>query len=244
MSQIHGKFLDCVNLKILGWLHKGSIIFMESLELKAEVREITGRHVKYLRQEGLVPAVLYGRNTASTLLQVEAKSLYKVLKEAGTHQLISLQVGNKKPFMTLARDIQRDNIRHNYLHVDFYAVQMDEKVTAQVPLVIEGVSPAVKDKGGILTQGLDELEIECLPKDLISAIEVNVEELVEYNDTIIVADLKVPSSVTILSEPDSMVVKIEPPRLEEEVEAVEEEAVEVVAEPEVLTEAKAEEGEE
>jgi large subunit ribosomal protein L25 len=216
---------------------------METLELKAEVREVTGRHVRHLRREGFVPAVLYGRNTASTLLQIKAKALYKVLNEAGTHQLISLQVGDKKPLMTLARDIQRDNIKHNYLHVDFYAVQMDEKVTAQVPLVIEGVSPAVKDKGGILTQGLDELEIECLPKDLISAIEVNVEELVEYNDTITVAGLKVPSSITILSDPDSMVVKIEPPRLEE-VEAVEEEAIGVVAEPEVLTQAKAGEGEE
>jgi large subunit ribosomal protein L25 len=217
---------------------------METLELKAEVREVTGRHVRHLRREGFVPAVLYGRNTASTLLQVKAKALYKVLKEAGTHQLISLQVDNKKPLMTLARDIQRDNIKHNYLHVDFYAVKMDEKVTAQVPLVIEGVAPAVKDKGGVLTQGLDEIEIECLPKDLISAIEVNVEELVEYNDTIIVADLKVPSSLTILSDPDSMVAKVEPPRKEEEVEAVEEEEVEVTAEPEVLTEAKAEEGEE
>ena len=216
---------------------------MEALELKAEVREVTGRHVKYLRQDGLVPAVLYGRNTASTLLQIEAKSLYKVLREAGTHQLISLQVSDKKPLMTLARDIQRDNIKHNYLHVDFYAVQMDEKVTAQVPLVIDGVAPAVKDQGGILTQGLDELEIECLPKDLISAIEVNVEELVEYNDAVIVADLKVPSSITILSDLDSMVVKVEPPRKEEEVEVVEEEEVEVTAEPEVLTEAKAEEGE-
>jgi large subunit ribosomal protein L25 len=216
---------------------------MEALELKAEVREVTGRHVKYLRQDGLVPAVLYGRNTASTLLQIEAKSLYKVLREAGTHQLISLQVSDKKPLMTLARDIQRDNIKHNYLHVDFYAVQMDEKVTAQVPLVIDGVAPAVKDQGGILTQGLDELEIECLPKDLISAIEVNVEELVEYNDTIIVADLKVPSSITILSDLDSMVAKVEPPRKEEEVEVLEEEEVEVTAEPEVLTEAKAEEGE-
>ena len=215
---------------------------MEILELKAEERELTGRHVKYLRQKGLVPAVLYGRNTASILLQVEAKALHKILKEAGTHQLISVQVGNKKPLMTLARDIQRDNIKHSYLHVDFYAVKMDEKVTAQIPLVIEGVAPAVKDKGGILTQGLNEVEIECLPKDLISAIEVNIEELVEYNDTITVADLKVPGSITILSDLDSMVVKVEPPR-KEEVEVVAEEEVEVTAEPEVLIRVKAKEAE-
>jgi len=218
---------------------------METLELKADVREATGRKVKALRQEGLVPAVLYG-HTDPTLLQIEAKPLGKVLREAGTHQLIGLQIGNKKSVVTLARDIQRDVIRHNYLHVDFYAVKMDEKVTAQIPLVIEGVSPAVKDKGGILTQGMDEVEIECLPSDLISAIEVNIEGLLEYNDSISVSDLIIPSSITVLSDPDSMVVKVEPPRLEEEVEAegLVEGLEEVSAEPEVLTAAKEEDEEE
>ncbi|MBN1994263.1 MAG: 50S ribosomal protein L25 [Anaerolineae bacterium] len=208
---------------------------MESLELKAEVREISGSHVKHLRRDGLVPAVLYGRDTAATLLQIEAKALGKVLKEAGTHQLISLQVGKHKPLMTLARDIQRDIIKHHYLHVDFYAVKMDEKVTAQVPLILEGIAPAVKEKGGVLTQGLDEIEIECLPSDLLSAISVNIDGLTEYNETLTVADLVVPSSVTILSDPDSMVVKIEPPRLEEEEE---EEITEVSAEPEVIGETR------
>jgi large subunit ribosomal protein L25 len=212
---------------------------METLELQADMREITGKHVKRLRQEGLVPAVLYGRETESTLLQVNEKALFRVLREAGTHQLISLKVSKKKPVMTLARDIQRDVIKHNYLHVDFYAVKMDEKVTAQVPLIIEGVAPAVKDEGGILTQGLDELEIECLPNDLISAIEVNIEGLINYNDSISVSDLAVPSSITILSDPDSMVVKVEPPRMvEEEAEEIEEEVEIGVAEPEVLTAAK------
>jgi large subunit ribosomal protein L25 len=216
---------------------------METLELKAEVRETTGRKVKILRQEGLVPAVLYG-HTDSTLLQIEAKPLGKVLREAGTHQLIGVQIGKKKPVVALARDIQRDVIRQNYLHVDFYAVKMDEKVVAQVPLVIEGVAPAVKDQGGILTQAMDEIEIECLPTDLISAIEINIEGLAEYNDSISVADLIVPSTVTILSDPDSMVVKVEPPRLEEEEEEELEEGIEEVsAEPEVLTAAKEEDEE-
>ncbi len=211
---------------------------MEAIKLKVEVREATGRHVKQLRREGLVPAVLYGKDFEATLLQVDAQTLHKVLHETGTHQLIALQVGQQKPQMTLARDIQRDVIKHNYLHVDFYAVKMGEKVTAQVPLVFEGVSPAVRDKGGILTQGLGEIEIECLPSDLISAIEVNLEGLVDYNDTIIVADLKVPNSITILSDPESMVANVEPPRMVEEVEAMKEEEVPVSAEPEVLTEAK------
>ena len=214
---------------------------MEALELKADVRETTGRQVKHLRHQGLVPAVLYG-HADSALLQINAKSLSKILREAGTHQLISLQIGKKKPVTTLARDIQRDPIKHNYLHVDFYAVKMDEKVAAQIPLVVEGESPAVKDLGGILTQGLDQLEIECLPADLISAVAVNVEDLVELNQTLTVADLNVPSSITVMSDPESMVVKIEPPRLvEEEEEGEEEELGEISAEPEVITAAKEEE---
>lgn len=211
---------------------------MDALELKAEIREATGKHVKQLRRDGWIPAVLYGKDLEATLLQIEARQLTKILREAGTHQLISLQVGQKKSRMTLARDIQRDVIKHNYLHVDFYAVKMDEKVTARVPLVLTGVSPAVKDKGGILTHGLDELEIECLPSDLMASVEVDISSLVELNDAITVADLNVPGTITILSDPESMVAKVEPPRKVEELEALEEglEAP-VAAEPQVLTEA-------
>ncbi len=213
---------------------------METLELKADLREVTGRRVKYLRQEGLIPAVLYGRDVASTLLQIDAKNLYKVLQQAGTYQLISLQVGQQKPMMTLARDIQRDVIKHDYLHVDFYAVKMDEKVTAEVPILVTGTSPAVRDQGGVLTQGLDELFIECLPSNLIASIEVNIDHLTEFNDTVIVSELDIPEGITVLSEPESMVIKIEPPRLEEELEALEEGEMPAVApaEPEVLTEAR------
>ena len=212
---------------------------MESLKLKAEVRQATGRKVKQLRQQGIVPAVLYGHGSEATSLQISAKSLAKVLAQAGTHQLIALEIDKQKPQMTLARDIQRDVIRRNYMHVDFYAVRMDEKVTAQVPLVMVGVSPAVKDKGGILTQGLDELEIECFPADLISAIEIPIGGLLEFNDTIHVSQLTVPDTVTILSDLDSMVVKIEAPRKIEELDALDE-TVEEGAVPTVQTAAEEE----
>lgn len=211
---------------------------MEALELKAEPREIKGRAVKHLRHQGLVPVILYGKDVESTPLQVEERALEKVLEVAGTHQLIALQVNNQRPQLTLARDIQRDVIRRNYLHVDFYAVKMDQKVVAQVPLHLIGESPAVEEQGGVLTQGLDEIEIECLPADLISSIEVSVETLKELNDTIIVADLVVPDNITILSEPESMVAKVEPPRL---ITEEDEEEGSGSAEPEVLTGSRREE---
>jgi large subunit ribosomal protein L25 len=208
---------------------------MEALELKAEERQTTGKHVGQLRRQGYVPAVMYGNGIEADSIQIEAKALRKVLAQAGTHQLIALQIGKKKPRMTLARDIQIDAIKRNYLHVDFYAVNMREKVTAEVPLEFVGVAPAVKDLGGILVHGLTEVEIECLPSDLIASIEVNIETLAAIDDMLTVADLKVPNTVTILSEPESMVVKIEPPRVEE---AVEEEVAAVGAEPEVITATK------
>lgn len=205
---------------------------MEALELKAEVRQTTGKHVGKLRRQGFVPAVVYGKGIEADLIQIDAKNLRKVLGQAGTHQLVALQIGKKKPRMTLARDIQIDAIKRNYMHVDFYVVNMAEKVTAEVPLVFIGVPPAVKDLGGILVQGLAEVEIECLPSDLIASIEVNIESLAEIDDMITVTDLIVPSTITILSEPESMVAKIEPPRV---VEEAEEEEAAAGAEPEVIT---------
>lgn len=213
---------------------------MDTLELKAEPRDVVGRHVKALRQQGYVPVILYGRDVESIPLKVEARALTKVLEVAGTHRLISLKVGDNRSTMTLARDIQRDNVKRLYLHVDFFAVKMDEKVTAQVPIVLIGEAPAVKELGGVLTQGLDQLEIECLPGDLIDSIEIGVGGLKEFNDSISVSDLQIPSNITVLSDPESMVAKIEAPRLVEAEEELEGEAG-ASAEPEVITAAREEE---
>lgn len=209
---------------------------MEALELKAEVRETTGKHVGQLRRRGYVPAVLYGKGIEADPIQIEAKALRKVLAQAGTHQLIALQIGKTKPRMTLARDIQIDAVKRNLLHVDFYAVNMREKVTAEVPLVFVGVSPAVKDLGGILVHSMAEIEIECMPADLLAAVEVDVTGLTELDAMLTVADLKVPSTITILSDPESMVAKVEAPSVAAEV--LEEEAAAASAEPEVITGAK------
>jgi large subunit ribosomal protein L25 len=218
---------------------------MEAIELKAEVSQAIGKHVAQLRRQGYVPAVVYGKGVEADHIQIEAKILRKVLTQAGTHQLIALQIGSKKPRMTLAREIQIDSIKRSYLHVDFYAVNMREKVTAQVPLEFVGVSPAVKELSGILVHGMSEIEIECLPSDLIAAIEVNIENLAEFDDMITVADLTVPDTVTILSDPDSMVAKVEAPSIAAEALEEEEAAAAVSAEPEVITGAKdKEEGEE
>jgi len=213
---------------------------MEQIELKAEPRTLTGRHAKQLRDQGYVPAVVYGSQVETTPIQLEGKTLHKVLAKAGGNTLISLQIGKKKPVLTLAREIQRDIIRHNILHVDFYQVVMTEKITAEIPLVLSGEAPALEN-GGILVHGLNTVEVQCLPADLPSALEVDLSSLAEFNDLVSVADLRVPSSVTILSDPDSVIVRIEAPRMvEEEAEALEE-ALEVSVEPELVGRAEAHE---
>jgi len=205
---------------------------MEKLALKAEKRETCGKHVKRIRAVGLVPAVLYGKHAETTLLQIEGKALHTTLAKAGGNTLISLQMGNQEPVPTLAREVQRDVIRHNILHVDFLQVVMTEKITAEIPLTLVGHAPGVVEHGGILVHAMDPLQVECLPGDLPSTIEVDLSNLANFNDTVTVSDLTPPANVIILAEPDAVIARVEAPRIVsgEEEEAAEE-SVDVSTEP-------------
>src|SRR5512136_230772 len=205
---------------------------MEQIELKAEPREISGKHVKQLRAKGYVPAVLYGSKIKATPIQIASKPLHKVLAQAGGNTFIALQVGDKKPVLALAREVQRDAVRHHIIHADFYQVVMTEKITVEVPLVFVGDAPALKD-GGILVHGLDAIEVQCLPADVPPSIEVDLSSLADFHSRVAVADLHLPAAVTILSEPESLVAHIEAPRKAEE--EIVEEAVAAAVEPELVT---------
>jgi len=210
---------------------------MERIELHAERREIIGKKVSQLRRKGLIPAILYGHGIEPIPLQIKEKALRQVLRKAGGNRLIALKVGRaRKPRLALAREIQRDAITRAFLHVDFQEVVMTEKVTTEVALVFEGESPVVKREAGVLIHGLDRVEVECLPGDLISAIPVDLSRLTEVGQALYVGDLQVDPTVTILTDPEEMVAKILPPRVR-----VEEEVEEEVAEVEVIAEARAEE---
>jgi large subunit ribosomal protein L25 len=212
---------------------------MERIELHTKKREIIGKKVSQLRREGLIPAILYGHETEPIPLQVEERALHQVLREAGGHQLIALKIGRaRKPRLTLAREIQRDAITHALLHVDFQEVVMTEKITTEVPLVFEGESPVVKKEGNILIHGIDRVEVECLPGDLISAIPVDLSQLTEVGQAIYVSDLQLDPTITILTDPEELVANV----LFSEIRVEEEEVVEEeVAEVEVIAEARAEE---
>ena len=215
---------------------------MEQIELKAEPRQISGKQVRQLRAEGFVPAVLYGSKIKATSIQIASKPLHKALAQAGGNTFIALQVGDKKPVLALAREVQRDALRHQIIHADFYQVVMTEKITVEVPLVFVGDAPALKD-GGILVHGLDAIEVQCLPADVPPSIEVDLSSLTDFHSRVAVADLHLPSTVTVLSEPESLVAHIEAPRKAEEEEVVEEVVVAAV-EPELVAKREKKEEEE
>lgn len=213
---------------------------MRQVELTAEKRTITGKQVKQLRNKGLVPATLYGHKREPENLQLDATILGKAL-QTGMSRLISLQIAEGKPVMVMSKEIQRNSLTRQILHVDFYEVVMTEKVTTTASLMMVGKSPAVAMLGGVLIHGLDKVEIECLPGDLLEHIEVDISSLKEIDDALHVKDLQVLSTIQILTDPEEMVVKVIQTRRTEEEEA--EIAEKAAAEVEVISSRKKEEEE-
>lgn len=222
---------------------------MEQIELGVEERTIIGKRVRGLRRQGLVPAVLYGPKTKPLSIQCDGRELQRVLARAGGTNLISLRLGDTgSPRMALVRDVQRDLITNELRHVDFYQVVMTEKVKAEVNIVFSGQPPAVQQKVAMLLHGTDSVEIECLPGDLIHSIEVDLSTLSGVDDAIYVRDLQVPDNITILTDDDELVAKVQRLRVTavEEVEEVVEKApeeVEVIAKGKEEKEKPAEETE-
>lgn len=200
-----------------------------------------------LRQEGVLPAVLYGPGVAAMALSVAKRDFEKVLREAGETSLVSIRVEDGKTYNVLIHDIAKDPMTLEPIHADFYAVRMDKPIEANVPLAFAGESAAVEGEGGILVKVLHELEVRALPKDLPYEIGVDISILKNIGDKIYVGELVLPEGVLASVPADEVVALVEPPRSEAELEDLTkaEEAppvVEVKTEREAKAEAK--EGEE
>jgi large subunit ribosomal protein L25 len=213
---------------------------MERIELRTQARTTHGKQVKRLRAEGWIPAVVYGADTSARSVQVHERSLFKTLKQAGSTTLINLFVEDEpEPHVVLAREIQRNPINGQLVHVDFYQVRLTETVKTMPRLEFVGESPLVKSGSAVMIYGMTEIEVECLPTDLINSIPVDVSVLEGMDDNILVGDLTVPSGVTITADPGDVVASVVPVRVlvEEEVEAEEVEELEAEAEDQATAEA-------
>jgi large subunit ribosomal protein L25 len=194
---------------------------MEHIELRTQSRTIRGKQVRRLRSENWIPAVVYGPDMLPQVIQAQERLLFNTLKEAGSTTLINLFVDDEpKPRVVLAREIQRSPLSGSLLHVDFYEVRLTEMVKTTPRLEFVGESPLVRSGSAVMIYGMNEVEVECLPTDLINSIDVDVSALEELDDSIVVGDLPVPSGVTILADPSDVVVSLVSTlvALEEEVE--------------------------
>ena len=199
------------------------------LSLSAKIREITGKRVKKLRKAGRLPAVLYGPKIKTAQpLELDEKEFEKAYQEAGESSLISLEVAEKK-YPVLIHEVARDPLTEKPIHVDFYQPRLEEEVQVTIPIIFEGVPPAVKDLGGTLVKNISELEVKALPQNLPHEIKVNIERLKTFKDSILIKDLKLPEGVKILKEPEEIVAQVlAPVKVEEELVKPIEEKVEEV----------------
>ena len=179
---------------------------MKRYQLTAEPRKITGKQVKKLRREGILPANVYGKDIKSQSLQLPLSEFQKVYDEAGETGVVDLTYG-KQTIPVLIHNLHTD-YRDTPLHADFFKVNLKEKVTAMVPIEIVGEPKAITDQIGLLMEITGEVEVEALPTDLPEKIEVQVESLANIDDQILVSDLKAPQDVEILTDPNLVVVKI------------------------------------
>src|ERR1700680_4548555 len=212
---------------------------MATIELAATTREERGSHNKPLRREGLVPAVLYGHNVVPGAIVAPAGLLHRVWMRAGRTQLIDLSVDGGRAQKVLVREVQIDARTGRTIHADFFAVNLLEKLTADVPVVISGESPAVVDaKVGTLQQLINTLRVESLPADLPAQFTVDVSGLLEIDSGIHVRDIALPDGVALVHiDPDALVVKVAALRMvEEEPEVVSEEVPVEAGEGEAATE--------
>jgi len=212
----------------------------DTIVLEATRRDLTGKQVKRLRAKGLIPAVLYGPQFEAVPITVEWASLRTALLQAGGSHLIQLRV-NGEEHNALVRHVQREPLRGDVLHVDFYRVRMDVAIRTEVPIVLVGDRSAIEDAGGVINHEMTTVEVECLPVHLPEHVEVDVSALKEVGDHILASALPALPGVMYHVEPDQVIVSTTYlSRLEEEVEAPAAEA----AEPELIRRRREEEEEE
>jgi large subunit ribosomal protein L25 len=210
----------------------------QSASLEATTRSATGKGAaRSLRRSGRIPGVIYGHNREPEALVVDGPALQKLLQNiSASSTMLDVTIDGRAPVKALLREIQRDPVKPvDILHVDFYEVQADERITVDVPVHLTGTADGVRNFGGVLDHVLYALEIEVLPGDLPEHIEIDVSHL-GVGDSIFVRDVQVPNA-EVLNDPGLPVCTVVAPRVEEAPAAAEAGGE---AEPELIRKPKAE----
>jgi large subunit ribosomal protein L25 len=207
---------------------------MEEIVFKAVSRQVSGKQVKALRRQGLLPAVVYGLTEKPLLISLNQHDVSRVLPRVSSSHLVVVDL-NGEQHTTLVRERQRHPLTGMLLHLDFQEVSMTEKLRTAVFIELVGESPAVKNLDGLIVTGQEKLEVECLPRDLPERIVVDISKLTTIGSAIYVRDIPVPAGVEVLTDSNEMVVLITSQGADTEAEAG------AAVEPEVIERGKKEE---
>ncbi len=193
------------------------------ISLKATIRNIFGKKVKSIRNEGKIPAVVYGPGEKNANIEVDEKEFKNTFKKAGESSLIELSIepfdsaqGKQGKKSVLVHKIQKNPVSDKIIHIDFFQPSLTQEVEVNIPLVFEGTAPAEKDLGGTLVKNILEIEVKALPQNLPHEIKVSIDSLKTFQDHILVKDLILPEGVEVLKKPDEVVVSVVPPQKVEE----------------------------
>lgn len=219
------------------------------LELLVEPRQKTGHQNKRIREQGRIPAVLYGHDVKNEILSVNEQDFKKIYKEAGMSALVKLKTSNdkqnlknEKEMVVLIQETVKDPVHGRIIHIDFNQVKMDEETTIEVPLVFVGESMAVEREGGVLVKSIQSIEVSALPQNLPNQFEVDISIIKTFDDNIRVKDLKIPENVKIESNLNDIIASVVPPRTSAELEGLEQTPTESVEEVEVEKKGKEKQG--
>lgn len=187
-------------------------------ELKGKLREATGKKLAVFRRKGEIPGVVYGGNMEKNILVfLNGVEFNKVHDKAGGSAIVSLLIeGETQLREVLIKEISRDSVRDTIIHVDFYQIEEGQKLELDIRIKLIGEAPAVKDLQGILVQNIDNVTVRCLPKDIVSEIEVDISSLRTFEDKIFVKDVKFPASFEVMDKPEEVVAMISMPEEEKE----------------------------
>ncbi|HIM37444.1 MAG TPA: 50S ribosomal protein L25 [Dehalococcoidia bacterium] len=194
----------------------------QAIKLELEPRDLLGKKVQRLRRAGIIPVHLYGPDSDSRPLQCQSQKLIQVLSLAGGNTAIEITIqGESGSKLAFAREIQWEPMRDTILHVDFLLADINRPVTAQVPIVLIGESAGARSVGGSIVHQLRQLDVQALPLEMPGQIEIDLSALTEADGVIRVSDIELSSNVTVLTDLEELVIRIELPRAEVEFEPAE-----------------------
>lgn len=188
-----------------------------TLKLSAKIRTDLGKKASDVRADGKIPAVIYGHKVDNVNLELNYVEFEKALKVAGESTIIDVAIDGQESRKALISEVQYEPVKGFITHVDLHQINMKEKINANIEIKLVGESRPVKEDGAVIIHNIHEVEVRCMPGDLVHEIDVDISALDKIDDSITIADLKVPASIEILHhEPEDVVALVVMPKVEKE----------------------------